>query len=54
MTEPTQIYYPESHDRPGEDNTTHHLVPSQHKEPVMRCRYCGQTEAQLREQASRV
>lgn len=49
MTEPTQMYCPESPGRPGEDGTTHHLVPSQHKEPVMRCRYCGQTEAQLRE-----
>ncbi|WKW87111.1 hypothetical protein SEA_NICOLE72_74 [Microbacterium phage Nicole72] len=33
---------------PKGDNGTHHLVPSQHKESVMRCAYCGQTDAALR------
>lgn len=47
MSEPTQARCPEA---PRGDNSTHHLVPSHHNlEPVLRCRYCFQTEAQLRE-----
>lgn len=44
--EPTQMRCPEA---PRGDNSTHHLVPTQHAEPVLRCEYCRQTEAQLRE-----
>ena len=35
-------------ERPKGDNGSHHLAPSGHAEPVMRCVYCGQTDAALR------
>ena len=30
---------------------THHLVPNGASDPVMKCRYCGRTEKELREEA---
>jgi hypothetical protein len=46
----TQLYCPASGGQPGEDNTTHHLVP---KSGSMTCTYCGRTEKQLRADAEK-
>lgn len=47
--EVTHLYCPKSGAPMGADNTTHHLVPTgPSAERVMRCRYCGETEAALR------
>ena len=56
IIEVTRLYCPKSGGQPGEDNTTHHLVPrfprggkAGEREHV--CRDCGKTEAELREEA---
>lgn len=42
MREPTQQYCPKSGGQPGEDNTTHHLVPrTEGGKSVLKCKYCG-------------
>lgn len=43
----TQEYCPETGLNPGEDNSTHHLLP---RAKGMTCRYCKKTEEQLRTQ----
>ena len=30
---------------------THHLVPTQHAQPVQRCRWCRRTDAEIRQEA---
>lgn len=47
LAEPTAQRCPER--EPG-DNSTHHLAPTQAREAVMKCTYCGKTEKQLREE----
>lgn len=43
MTEPTTLVCPSG------NGATHHLVPTQAREAVMRCVYCRRTEKELRE-----
>lgn len=49
----TQQYCDESGGKPGEDNTTHHLVPRSagRGTQVMKCRYCGTTQAKIEARA---
>lgn len=48
MIEVTTLYCPKNQwdGKPGEDNTTHHLLP---RAKGMVCRDCGKTEKELRE-----
>lgn len=51
MEQPTQHYCPLSGAKPGEDNSTHHLViKGSLGSRGYVCRYCGKTERQLREE----
>lgn len=49
----TEQYCDESGGKPGEDNTTHHLVPRSagRGAQVMKCRYCGTTQAKIEARA---
>lgn len=49
-TQPTHIYCPASGGKPGEDNTTHHMVPRGGR---MVCRYCGKTASQIESESKR-
>lgn len=48
MIEPTTLHCPATGLQPGDDGSTHHLVP---RALVLVCRTCGLTEAALREAA---
>lgn len=47
MNEPTRLWCEKSGAAPGADNSTHHLIPR--IGTIMSCRYCGQTDQQIRE-----
>lgn len=44
MIDATQMHCDKSGGAPGEDNTTHHLVP---RSPDMVCQFCKRTAAQI-------
>jgi hypothetical protein len=36
---------------PYPHSMTHHLVPTEHHQPVQRCRWCRRTDAEIRKEA---